>query len=122
MTKTEKKIESAICESLTEVCEIALDEVAGFKWLTHQVNYHDFPRSLVVVCVFDTNEELASAQNSHHDEYLCQLIQNKLSAIGIPVKDIRQRVNFDTEEACQSKHGGNWDERLRSGASRLKLR
>ena len=61
MKKSDKKIDNTVRKALTEVCEAALTEVAGFKWLTHFVNHNDFPDSLSVVCVFDTNVELANA-------------------------------------------------------------
>ena len=113
MKKTDKKIENAIREALTEVCEMALDEVPGFQWLTHLVNYSDFPGSLSVVCVFDTNNDLSSALANHKDDYLRNLIKEKLAAVGIEFKDTRRHVNFDTEEACKNENGGKWHERLR---------
>ena len=112
MKKTDKKYEKAIREALTEVCDIALDEVPGFQWLTHQVNYSRFPDSLSVVCIFDTNSELASALLAQQDDFLRSLIREKLSAVGIPIKDMVRQVSFDTEEACMLEHGGKWQQRL----------
>ena len=113
MKKTDKKIENAIRKSLTEVCEIALKDTDGFEWITHLVNYSNFPKSLSIICVFDTNVALSNLLSSGKDEYLYQLIKDKLVAASIPINDIRQQVSFDTEEACQNEHGGKWDKRLR---------
>ena len=113
MKKTDKKIENAIRASLTEVCEIALKDIAGFQWITHFVNYSDFPKSLSIVCVFDTDEALSNVLNSRQEEYLHQLIKATLSAANIPIKDIRKQVSFDTEEACQNENNGKWQARFR---------
>ena len=113
MKKTDKKYEKAIREALTGVCDIALDEVPGFQWLTHRVNFTHFPDSLSVVCIFDANSDLASALLTQQDDFLRSLIREKLSAVGIPIKDMARQVSFDTEEACALEHGGKWQERLR---------
>lgn len=113
MKKTDKKNEKAISEALTEACHIALNQVVGFQWLTHRVNYSRLPDSLSVVCIFDTNSELASAFLAKQDDFLRSLIREKLSAVGIPIKDMARQVSFDTEEACALEHGGKWQQRLR---------
>ena len=113
MKKTDKKIENSIREALTEVCEIALKDVAGFKWITHFANYSNFPGSLLVVCIFDTNNDLSSILSTHKDDYLRKLIEEKLNTVDIHIKNIRQHVSFDTEEACKNEHGGKWHERFR---------
>jgi hypothetical protein len=112
MKKTDKKTDNTVREALTKVCELALDDVPGFKWLTHFVNYRNFPSSLSVVCVFDTNDDLSSALNTHKDDYLRKLIQTELSAVGIYIRDMKQHVSFDTEEACDNENGGKWHERF----------
>lgn len=113
MKKTDKKIENAIRKSLTEVCEIALKETDGFEWITHLVNYSNYPKSLSITCVFDTKVSLSNLLSSGKDEHFYQLIKDKLGTASIPIHDIRQQVNFDTEEACQNEHGGKWDKRLK---------
>lgn len=117
MKKADKKIENCTRQVLTEVCEVALDEVTGFKWITHFANYSYFPDSLSVVCVFDTNNELSNACGAHQDDFLRNLIKEKLSTADIQIKDIRQHVNFDTEEACENENGGKWHERFRQTKS-----
>ena len=113
MKKSDKKIENSIREALTAVCELALEDVAGFKWITHFVNYNDFPDSLSVVCVFDTDDALACVVSTHQDDYLRTLIREKLDAAGIPIASMRQQVSFDTEEACNNQHDGKWHLRFR---------
>jgi len=54
MKKTDKKMDNHIRRVLTDVCETSLTDISGFAWLTHTVNYAQFPQSLKVICVFDT--------------------------------------------------------------------
>lgn len=112
MRKSDKKTDNNIIKTLTNVCEIALDQVDGFKWLTHFVNYDNFPESLAVVCVFDTNSDLAKARVTKHDEFLISLIVESLLNEGIALRDARKAVTFDTEEACAKQHGGSWAKRF----------
>lgn len=112
MKKTDKKIENAIVKALNIVCETALEEIAGFKWITHLVRYSDFPGSLSIVCIFDARSNLADAMVAQKDEYLRGLIKEQLQAAGVQVRDVERRVSFDTEEACSSENEGRWHERL----------
>ncbi|MFT5450908.1 MAG: hypothetical protein ACI9N9_000388 [Enterobacterales bacterium] len=114
MKKTDKKIDNSVRDALTEVCEIALNEVAGFQWITHFANYKYFPDSLSVVCIFDTDNDLSNLLGSDKDDYLHKLIKEKLSTVGIHIKNISQQVSFDTEEACKNEHSGKWQERFNS--------
>jgi len=113
MKKSDKKLENTLVESLTGVCDEALKGVDGFQWITHLVNYRAFPSSLLIVCVFDTNDALSRLLASRKDEYLRSLIKEALSAVGIPIKNIQSQVSFDTEEACEAEHGGKWSKRFR---------
>ena len=108
MKKTDKKIENAVIDVLTEACDVAQQASAGFMWLTHFVNYSSFPDSLSVVCVYDTNENLARADK----ESMRALIKEKLAAIGVQMKEARKQVSFDTEEQCQLEHDGKWQKRF----------
>jgi len=109
MRKTDKKIENSLRQALTEACETALVKYEGFQWLTHFVNYGDFPASLLIVCVYDTNAHLAKTDK----EGMRALIKEKLASIGIKMKDCRQQVRFDTEEDCDNDNDGRWNERFR---------
>jgi len=114
MKKTDKKIENTIREALTEVCDIALKSIVGFKWLTHLVaNYKALPESMSFLCVFETDAELSKALSEHKDELMRRLIKEKLSVVNINVKNIKQQVRFDSEEACEKYHGGKWHERFK---------
>lgn len=55
MRKTDKKIDQQIIRALTAVCEKAKDNVKGFEWLTHEVDYQRFPESLQVTLAFATD-------------------------------------------------------------------
>jgi hypothetical protein len=109
MRKTDKKIDNALIKVLTEVCDIAQKNYDGFKWITHFANYNNFPDSLSVVCIYDTNEQLKKADVNG----ICRLINEKLLSIEINIKDIHRHINFDTEENCTNENDGKWNERFR---------
>jgi len=113
MRKTDKTLETTIVKALTQVCEQSLKEINGFQWLTHLVNYKDFPRSLTVICVFETQDQLANLSTSLQQEYLLGLIVERLSASGIRLPNPLKQIKFDSEEACNNQHAGNWQRRLR---------
>ena len=102
--KADQKTDQAIIKALTDVCDIAQIESEGFKWLTHTVNYNNFPASLIVLCVYNTNLDLALADK----DQMHALIKQHLDAIGIQLKDIQKHVRFDTEEARTACKQGKW--------------
>lgn len=112
MRKTDKKIDNQLRLVLTDVCQVALKDIDGFCWLTHTVNYANFPSSLKVVCVFDTNHNLACfmAQKSNHK--LNALIQTKLLEATVKLKDVAQHITYDTQQNCDNEHHGKWTDRL----------
>jgi hypothetical protein len=112
MKKSDKKIEKALREALTQVCETALGSVSGFVWLTHLANFNSFPSSLKIVCVFECDADLANARESKQDEYLCGLIADELNKVNLAIKSLREIIQFDTEEACERSHNGKWNDRL----------
>lgn len=112
MKKSHKKIDNALRQSLTRVCDIALEKVVGFKWLTHVADYDNFPSSLKVICVFDTNENQALAEAQHKHGYMCDLINQALLKDNIKLPNIKGQVRFDNEERCDEQHAGNWAQRL----------
>ena len=113
MKKSDKKIDNTLREALTEACDVALENIYGFKWLTHRINYNAFPESLLILCVFETNAMLSNAQTSHQDAYLCDVIEEKLKRSGISIRHLKQHIHFDTEENCNHEHDGNWKARLK---------
>ena len=94
MTKTDKKTDKLIRQALTQCCEQAKDEITGFSWLTHQVNYADFPNSLVVTCMFETQEQLIAAQHKGDKNQLQTIIINQLTKLGIKLKQTNRQVIF----------------------------
>jgi len=112
MRKTDKKIDNQLRLALTDVCETALKEIDGFQWLTHLVNYSDFPKSLKVICVFDTNEQLSAFTSNHNQHILTSSIQIKLNEMGVKLKSMADHISYDTEENCEKNHNGNWAARL----------
>lgn len=113
MRKTDKTLENTIVKVLTKVCEQSLKEVKGFQWITHLVNYKDFPRSLTIICVFDTQDQIEKLSNSPQQDYLRSLIVEQLNASGIRLHNLQKQIKFDSEEACQIEHAGKWNRRLR---------
>lgn len=111
MRKTDRKTENMLIRALTEACEIAQDRFEGFTWLTHFANYSRFPASLAVVCVYDTNAQLAKTDR----EGMRSLIKAELASAGIQLTDVRRQVRFDTEENCNQENKGKWNERFRAG-------
>ena len=112
MRKTDKKLESTLIKALTEVCDEALETFDGFQWLTHFVNYSHFPDSLIVVCVFDTNEHLEKMYQEDTGDTFRHMVKSKLESIGIRLKNIHSHVKFDTEEACRKENDGRWNKRF----------
>ncbi|EED32106.1 hypothetical protein NOR53_3270 [gamma proteobacterium NOR5-3] len=85
-------------------------------WITHFVNYRDFPNSLVIVSVFGTDEELHEVCGIQLDLKLCALVQQELSALDVPINIKAHQIRCDTEEACERDNEGNWQERYRYSA------
>ena len=112
MRKTDKKIDNQLRLVLTEVCETALKEIDGFLWLTHLVNYSHFPKSLKVVCIFDTNESLSDFISTASSKDLESLIQLKLAGINVNVTNVTDHIAYDTEQNCKYEHNGKWADRL----------
>lgn len=120
LSKTNQKIDNNVCKALTIACESSLHEITGFVWLTHRANYTNFPASLVVTCIFNTEEEVEAMKAQQQDEVLRLTIQKQLLKVGVVVKNIKQCVRFDSEQACLSQHGGQWPERLALAVTKQK--
>lgn len=112
MSKTNKKIDNNICKALTDVCEQAKVEISGFQWLSHTANYTQFPGSLMVTCVFDSDKSLSAAVENDSDTVLQKLVQKSLFKVGVVLKDVRQNFRLDSEECCERENGGDWAVRL----------
>ncbi len=112
MRKSDKKLDNQIIKALTEVCHHALEDIDGFQWLTHTVNFDNVEQSLKVTCVFDSNRQLADYAKSNNKNYLVQLIASKLANIGLKLSNVNNQVELDSEESCRLYHAGNWQKRL----------
>lgn len=120
LSKTNQKMDNSVCKALTIACESSLHEVEGFVWLTHRANYTNFPGSLVVTCVFNTDAEIEAMKTQQQDEFLRSSIQKQLLKVGVVVKNINRCVLFDSEEACNKKHSGEWSNRLALSVTKQK--
>ncbi len=114
MKKSDKKTENLLIKALKNSCETAQDNIEGFQWLTHFVSFSNFPKSLLIVCIFDTNENRAKMTASNKQLYLHSIIEEKLSAVGIHLKDIQAHLKLDTEEDCSIENNGKWNERFKT--------
>lgn len=92
MTKTEKQWEKKISQALTNACENSKDQCPGFEWLTHEVNYRQFPQSMRVLCKFDSSE---NSRDLESQSYLRSQIIQSLAEIKIPLKP--KQVEFAKE-------------------------
>jgi hypothetical protein len=98
MKKTDKKREKSIVQGLTRACEIIKNEVGSFEWLTHTIDYNDFPNSLMVHCIFTSDVGIKQVIDSGQDEIIFKLIYDEFVLIDINFKTISNRVTFDTKE------------------------
>jgi len=114
MRKTDKKHERLISEALTTVCHKALSECPGFVWITHFVDYRDFPRSLIIVSVFETDEALGNTLKTQSQANLSGWIREALRNLSPPLSISDHQIQFDSEEACNRESGGNWQRRYQS--------
>lgn len=117
-SKTQKKIDNNIRVVLTAVCEETLGKLEGFEWLTHQANYTNFPASLLITCVFRTDQQLEDAVERGDTQRLQRSIQAQLLKVGIKFKYLAKQIIFDTEERCEDEDGADWSRRLERRAGR----
>ncbi|MFT6270002.1 MAG: hypothetical protein ACJAVV_002830 [Alphaproteobacteria bacterium] len=113
MNKTVKKLEGNLVRALTSACEQAKVDVSGFEWLTHTADYANFPNSLIVRCIFDDDSSLTIAKDAALDTIIITCIHKALLNAGILLKNPKKHVLFDTEQACEREHQGNWKKRIR---------
>ena len=114
------RIERRLVATLTDACETAKSEIPGFEWLTHTVDYAAFTQSLRVTWVFDTRASQDHALASGFDQRMRELTGAALQQAGVPAVQLDRCVHVDSEQACQSQHGGDWRVRLARGASAVR--
>lgn len=98
-------IERELIRSLTTACETAKSEIVGFQWLTHEVDYEQFPQSLVVTWMFDSEASRARALASGDKARMQALTQAAFDEVGISVSTIASHVAFSVEHATGGKRG-----------------
>ncbi|MCR8921148.1 Fis family transcriptional regulator [Dasania sp. GY-MA-18] len=111
-SKTQKKLDQAITVALTAVCESLLQQVPGFQWLTHRADYARFPASLIVTCVFDSEEHRLQAEQQGDAANMRRLLQAALLKIGVKLTAPARQLLLDSEQACEQQCAGDWQRRL----------
>jgi hypothetical protein len=106
------RLERELVVCLTEACETAKAEIVGFSWLTHRLAPEDFPASLRITWVFEREADKAAAVAGDAKVRMLALTGLALEQAGIQLDHPAWHVRFDSEEACQQSHGGDWSKRL----------
>lgn len=94
MRKSDKKIENKLRIALTDVCDFALDSIAGYQWISHTVNYDVFPGSLRITCAFASQQVIDDLKRSQQDLVLKKEIIKKLATAEIKISDANKQVKF----------------------------
>jgi hypothetical protein len=98
-------IERELIRALTLACETAKSEIVGFQWLTHGVDYEQFPQSLVVTWMFDSEASRARALASPDKARMLALTLAAFDEVGISVSRIVDHVAFSVERPARGKRG-----------------
>ncbi|WP_152537553.1 Fis family transcriptional regulator [Catenovulum agarivorans] len=106
-----KQLDKQIVRQLTQVCHLAQNEIDGFEWLTHVVDYANLAKSLKVILVFATSEQRVNAQREHANKIKAWVVEY-LQPLDITFSNIDKQIQFDSEQACNNQHNGNWQYRL----------
>jgi hypothetical protein len=104
--------ERQLVVSLTQACETGKSELVGFCWLTHRLDDQQFPSSLMVVWIFDTQANRDKALANGQGERMLELTAEAFSQADICVSPVSAHLDFDSEEQCQRADAGNWQQRL----------
>lgn len=94
MRKIDKKIDNKLRSVLTEVCDFALQNIAGYQWISHTVNYSSFPESLIITCVFDDQENALQAKQQGE---ILALIVKALADASINLVSPQKQICFEVE-------------------------
>ncbi|WP_447740740.1 hypothetical protein [Pseudomonas laurentiana] len=106
------RLERELVARLTEACETAKAEIVGFSWLTHRLDPGNFPASLRITWVFEQEADKAAAVAGAAKARMLALTGMALEQAGIQLDHPAWHVRFDSEEACQQSHDGDWAKRL----------
>jgi hypothetical protein len=94
MRKIDKKIDNKLRSVLTDVCDFALQNITGYQWISHTVNYASFPESLIITCVFDNQD---NAQQAQQQGEISTLIVEALSDISVNLNTPKKQICFEAE-------------------------
>lgn len=108
------RLERLLITTLTEACETAKSEIQGFTWLTHTGDLNAAAETLKITWVFETLADRKLAQLEAKARIL-ELTATALNEAGIELKLTDHNVRLDSEQECQSSHGGDWKKRLAKG-------
>jgi hypothetical protein len=108
------RLERLLITTLTEACETAKSEIQGFTWLTHTGDLNAAAETLKITWVFETLADRKLAQLEAKAR-IFELTATALNEAGIELKLTDHNVRFDSEQECQSSHGGDWQKRLAKG-------
>ena len=103
--RTYAGIERELIRTLTDACETAKSEIVGFQWLTHDVDYQNFPQSLIVTWMFDSEASKARALAGADKARMLALTLAAFEAVGISVSRINEHVAFSVEQPARGKCG-----------------
>ncbi|VXC66928.1 conserved hypothetical protein [Pseudomonas sp. 8Z] len=98
-------IERELIRTLTNACETAKSEIVGFQWLTHEVDYEQFPQSLVVTWMFDSEANKARALASPDKARMQVLTLAAFAEVGISVANIDKHVVFAVQAQTRGARG-----------------
>tara|TARA_R110002051_G_scaffold244968_1_gene304782 strand:- start:804 stop:1199 length:396 start_codon:yes stop_codon:yes gene_type:complete len=110
--REQRQLDRELSRTLTQACDVAKAEVGGFAWVTHEVQWDDFPASLRVIWIFESNADIARALKEGWNQRLLALTDRALRDAEITVKRVEQHMDLDSEEECQRADAGNWRARL----------
>lgn len=94
MRKSDKKIDNKLRKALTEICDFALQHSDGYQWITHSVNFQQFPESLIITCIFSDQQ---SADHAEQQGTLFSMIQQKLQDASVDLKQSTKQIRFESE-------------------------
>jgi hypothetical protein len=61
MKKSHTKINNQLITYLNKLCDFAQENMDGFLWLSHVIDYDSPKKGWKVICVFDTQEQAEMA-------------------------------------------------------------
>jgi len=98
MRKTDKNTDNQIRLFLTDICEDFMKYSDGFLWLTHEVDYDNFPQSLRITFVFNSQAHLDGFLTSDGYPQLIVKLETQLSQMKIRFKRIQDQMAFTVEQ------------------------